>query len=253
MSTWPGARQQRHARVIAPRPGAADRDHRIRILGKRAFQRAHEDHVRALRRDAARNRKRRHVGPDRDDAHARLAHTHARNAHRLQRRDIDRAQPFARKPQWVIRRGIRAGREHAVAGGCRRMRLGAAPRDRTASGGKHRIGVTRQRGARIHPSGCGIERHRRIGPGIGDLLGAHGPPVDERDRRGGHGTCRDHVLRQHAAFRVGEASSRGATGCASAATRASTCAIGVRLAMRWAIIRTVCGRRRTSVKQRVAI
>jgi len=167
------------------RTGAADRDHRVGILGERAREVAHEDHVGPLRRDAARDRKRWTVGGDRDHAHARFAHAHARNADRLQGRDIDRAQPFTRNPQWAIRRGVGTGREHAVAGSRRRVRFGAARRDGDGVRRQHRIGIAWHRGARVDPLGCWIERHRCIRPGISDLLGTHGPPVDERDRCGG--------------------------------------------------------------------
>ena len=115
---------------------------------------------------------------------------------------------------------------------------------------QHRIRFARHRGARIDPSGRGIEQHRRIRPGIRDLLGTHRPPIDERDRRGGRRPARSTSSASTRPSASASASSRGATGCASAATRASTCAIGVRLEMRCAAIRTVCGRARASVKQR---
>ena len=48
------ARQQGDASVVVPFAGAADRDDEIGVfVGERAFERTHEDHIGAMRRDAA--------------------------------------------------------------------------------------------------------------------------------------------------------------------------------------------------------
>ena len=138
------------------------------LVGERAFERAHEDHIGAMRRDTARNRQRngRRVRADRDDAHARLAHAHTRDPDGLQRRHIGSAQSLARTPQRRAGRRIRAG---ARARHRPRSRLHAPPRrsPRPAAAPHRSRAASRPR---IDPCGRGLEQHRRIGPGIRDAV-----------------------------------------------------------------------------------
>ena len=115
------APQRRDARVAAPRAGAADGDDDIGLLvGKRAFERAHEDHVGAKRRDPARDRQRDGIAAGHcHDTHARLAHTHAR----------DPARPAARPRRLRARLRPRAG-AHGRAPHRRRRRARRHPPSR---------------------------------------------------------------------------------------------------------------------------
>ena len=150
------ARQHRDAGVAAARAGAADRDDHVGLLvGERAFERAHEDHVRAMRRDAARE------SPAPTASQPGIATTrtrgsrtvHARDPDGLQRRDIDRAQPLAGEPQRT------SGTASAPAASTPSPAVAThAPRASAPRHGvrrQHGVGVARHRGARIDPRGRG--------------------------------------------------------------------------------------------------
>ena len=213
--------QHRDAGVVAPRAGAADRDDGVGLfVGKRAFERAHEDHVGAVRRDAARDRQR-------GRRRRRIETTRTRGS-RTRTREMPTACNAATSTARNLSPASRNGRSGAasapaastpspaVAAAC-----ASAPLVRHGVRRQHRIGIARHRGARIDPLGRWIERHRRIRPGIRDLLGTHRPPIDERDRCGGR-RLRDTSCASTRPSASASASSRGATGCAIAATRAST-------------------------------
>ena len=180
-----------------------------------------------------------------DDAHARLAHHHARDADGLQRGHIDGAKPFAvhaaADDPGAASAPAASTPSPAVAGACT-----SAPV--TASGGST-ASASRGSGMPASTHAGRIEQHRRVGPRIRDPFGAYGPPVDQARRRpqatpSPHRRPRPSTRPSASA----NATSRGATGRASSATRASTSPIGVRLVMRCAPMRHVLGGRRGMVK-----
>ena len=155
----------------------------------------------------------------RDDAHARLAHAHARNADGLQRRHIDRAQPFAGAPQRTIRRGIRA----CASTPSPAVALACASAPVTASGGST---ASASRGiAPPASTHAGADRaasaHRARHP----RPARRAPPTRRQARPAppGHGAVTATSSASTRPSASANATSRGATGRASAATRASTC------------------------------
>ena len=204
--------------VVTAGAGAADRDDDIGLfVGKRAFKRTHEDHVRAMRRDATRDRQcRRIASGQRNDAHARLAHiTRDTPTACSAATSAARSRSPARRSD-LARRRIRAGREHALARRRCSRALRRRSRRRAAARRRCRCGI----GAPASTHG-GVERaHRRIGPGISHRFGAHRPSVDQRDRALRARRHRDRVRRQHTAFGIGERHVARLHGRASASPRA---------------------------------
>ena len=212
-ATWPLPGQRLHACVVAPAAGAADGDDGV----GRAYPQARR---RDRRRCAAwRNRarsgrapadRRRHRAPRRDrrapspggcgarapepavlPAIASMARLKSLSRHpaRAMKSPARRSAPLGSTPSPAVAGAIASKRP---------PRLTMASSGTTASmpGGSASPTSTTNRRNR--------QRRGRIGPGVGDILGANGIAVDQRPRLGGlAGRGRD-VLRQRAVERAGQ-------------------------------------------------